>query len=219
MSWERTQRKRENSWEEIHPGKRAVKATDWVPQSWGPTQGRQAPLTGWRTVGTNRRAAGSLDSAHEECMWQSREGGEGTALVAARFPTATSAHTPAWAEQTLQLHLLHVAEFWWLPSSTAHTPIFTESLCRPHLPSSWLHNSTGAAPVSYEEQRGLAPEAASEQSKGRRWGVPAQAVHQRQLGSLFAANTSQEPTQALHASAFLPSRARVPVLGEGKTHT
>lgn len=36
-------------------------------QSWDPAQ-EQAPLTGWRTMGTNRRAVGSLDSASEECV-------------------------------------------------------------------------------------------------------------------------------------------------------
>ena len=39
---------------------------NWKPQSWHPTQGRQAPSAAWRTTGTNRRAGGSLDSAPEE---------------------------------------------------------------------------------------------------------------------------------------------------------
>ena len=40
--------------------------SDWVPQPWGLTQGRQAPLAGSRTTETNKRTVGSLDSPREE---------------------------------------------------------------------------------------------------------------------------------------------------------
>ena len=37
----------------------------WVPQSWVLTKGTQALSAAWGAGGTNRRAEGSLDSAHE----------------------------------------------------------------------------------------------------------------------------------------------------------
>lgn len=43
-------------------------AAYWAPQSWGPSQGKQVPLAGWRTTRTNRRAVRSLDSLLEEHM-------------------------------------------------------------------------------------------------------------------------------------------------------
>ena len=65
--WEGTQRKQENTQLEAQQGEWVLRAMEWMPQSWGPTQQRQAPLTGGRTVGTNRRAVKSLDSSCEEC--------------------------------------------------------------------------------------------------------------------------------------------------------
>lgn len=52
------------------------RATDRMHQSWDPVKGRQA---GWRTIGTNRKSVGSLDSTLEDhtCAGlPQRQGGE-----------------------------------------------------------------------------------------------------------------------------------------------
>lgn len=54
-------------WEESFLAGGMVQATYGTPQSWGPTQRRQAPPGGWKTSGINRRGVGSRGSASEEC--------------------------------------------------------------------------------------------------------------------------------------------------------
>lgn len=39
----------------------------WVPQPWGLTKIRQAPLAGLRAGGTNRRTVGSPEYVQEKC--------------------------------------------------------------------------------------------------------------------------------------------------------
>ena len=51
---------------EILPRKQVARATYWMSQAWVPTQGRQIPVAGLKTNGTNRRAVRNLDSAREE---------------------------------------------------------------------------------------------------------------------------------------------------------
>lgn len=53
---------------EAQQGEWVLPAREWMPQAWGPTQQRQAPLTGGSTIGTNRKAVKSLDSSCEECV-------------------------------------------------------------------------------------------------------------------------------------------------------
>ena len=77
--WEGTQKKREitqrgEGWIYTCSGEGVVKVTNWIPQFWGPTQGRPAPVAVQRTAETNRRAVGSLNCACEEsssqvCTW------------------------------------------------------------------------------------------------------------------------------------------------------
>ena len=73
----------------------------WGASVLGPTQGRQAPLSGWRATRSNRRAVGTLDSTHEEGASAGllpKQGGEGrtrTAPAAAQFPTTALARALA----------------------------------------------------------------------------------------------------------------------------
>lgn len=68
-----------------------------MPQSWGPSQGRQGSLAGWTAIWTKRRAAGHLDPTHKGCTsagLRPKQGGEGrlkAAPVAAEFPTTALA--------------------------------------------------------------------------------------------------------------------------------
>lgn len=41
------------TWVEIQPWEWTLQATDWTPQTWRPTQRRNASLAGWRTAGAN----------------------------------------------------------------------------------------------------------------------------------------------------------------------
>ena len=84
----------------------------------GLTQERQVPLAGWRAGETNRRAVGSLDSAHEELecsgwlLKQGREGGLKNSLNSCPFSMqlpSPPACAPAWTKRMLQPHLLHTA--------------------------------------------------------------------------------------------------------------
>lgn len=94
-------------------GEWAVQATCWVPQPWGLTLVKWVPLVGWRVSGTERRALGSLDSAHEECAHAclcSEKGWRGqieTAQVTSQLPTTSLTHTPAWTAQMLWFCLFH----------------------------------------------------------------------------------------------------------------
>lgn len=83
-----------------------MRATDWVPGSWGPMWGRPAALAGWRTSGTGRKAVGRMDSDGEECAhWLALEAGlrgqREDCSGAAGFPMTTSACAPDRARQTL----------------------------------------------------------------------------------------------------------------------
>ena len=77
---------------EILPGEWVVQGTYWVSKLWGPTQGIQAPFVVWKADETNRRAVGSLNSAHKEHTHvfllpkQGREVGLKTAPVAGKLP-------------------------------------------------------------------------------------------------------------------------------------
>lgn len=74
-------------------------------------------MAGCRTTGTNLRSGESLDSAHEECECLGlslRQGGERTALVAAKFPTTTSAGVLAQDEQILWPCSLHITARHWI---------------------------------------------------------------------------------------------------------
>ena len=55
--WEESQKKRQITHVEICPGEWTIQATYWVTQSWDPTEGRGAPLAGWRPDGINNREA------------------------------------------------------------------------------------------------------------------------------------------------------------------
>lgn len=87
-----TERKRGIPWAETLPGEWAVLAACWASQLRSPTQGRWAHLAGGRASGTNGKARGSLDAAHEEyahaCLLP-KQGGEGrlrAASVASWLP-------------------------------------------------------------------------------------------------------------------------------------
>ena len=67
--------------------------------------------------------------------------------------------------------------------------------------------------IGCEGQRGLAPEATSEQSKGNNYWR----LHRQHIGDSL--NRSQEPTWTPFASALAHCGARVPVLVKGKAHT
>ena len=54
----------------------------------------------WRMTGTNRRAIGSLDSAHEDCVWAGlppQKGREGSTLAAAGFLMKALVYNPSQA--------------------------------------------------------------------------------------------------------------------------
>ena len=57
ISGEESQKKRQITHVEICPGEWTIQATYWVTQSWDPTEGRGAPLAGWRPDGINNREA------------------------------------------------------------------------------------------------------------------------------------------------------------------
>ena len=66
ISLGQTQRSKKITRVETLPGEGVIQATYSVSQPWGLTQGRQAPLTDWRTPETNKRPVESLDSFHKE---------------------------------------------------------------------------------------------------------------------------------------------------------
>ena len=84
-----------------------------MPQPWGLTQGKWAPLAVGRAGGTQRRAMGSLNFACEQCACAGlllKQGGEGslkTAEMAAWLPVTAPVHATAWARQTRQPRLLY----------------------------------------------------------------------------------------------------------------
>ena len=184
---ERTQRKREITWVEILPDEWTVQATYWVCQSWGLTQGRWAPLSGWRAHGTNRRAVGSLNSTHEE-------------YVHALAGSQSRAERVDWK-------LLE-----WLPSfpgppslSWANTPALLTLHCSSTLEQElpWLRTDLGS-----EMQMGLRPEEATEQSGGSHyWHLHRQYI--RSSPDLWGCQTAKACT-ATHAES--PQVSHLPMV-------
>ena len=112
--WEESQKKREITQVETCPGEWTVQATYWVPQSWDPTQGRGAPLAGWRAAGANsREACPSLSkiTCNLTCSWDR-----------ASFLVAQSVKSPPamWETQVRALGGEDPLGRKWLP-----TPVFS----------------------------------------------------------------------------------------------
>ena len=88
------------------------------PQSWGPIQGTWATSAGWRVTETNRRlwiACPPFRSRMHILTGSQlrKEKADWITQVAALFPMASLAHVPAWAEWTLQPHVLYITVPHW----------------------------------------------------------------------------------------------------------
>lgn len=182
-----TQKRREMMWAKLLPGEWVIWAKYWALQCWNPIPGRWTPLASWRPGETNRRAGGSLDFAREEHTCLLSPGTRWRVWIEIARGTG---QFPAMAQA---------------PQHSSQACFATQLHTREALrqPRGELHCEGKATQARSGIRAGLGGrDSITDSSQG----------HQNSCS-----NPCQASAPAPLVQALIPSRARVPVLGAGRT--